>query len=447
MLSPSFAHLQGYRGPAPNGFDFDVAEAYAAGLGAGITVADIEYGANIDHEDLGMQGAEQFNSMSKNAYWVEHGTAVWGEIKGEHDSQGVRGGAVAVTPILANVYDAEDTYLGVAAVVAQTADRLQAGDVMLIEQQYKVTDGNGEINPGPVEYYPAEWDAIRAAVDKGIVVVEAGANGQVDLDAVQDGRFKRGHANFADSGAIMVGGARHNQRTWIGSSFGSRIDVQVTGSCVIRETTQTGRPWSRPRGWYDSSVATTGYGDLHGSSRLRIGDNDAYTGKFGGTSAASPLVTAAAAVMQSVARQSLGRVLEPNELRALMVKTGSPQPAADAATHNIGPQPNLKWALAALSNERAMHGGCCQRSLTDSSVASSEYLNGVPIALESRTIGCGLNTWMPHKTFSPATGTCENLHTFTPPSSPPPSSPPPPSPSPPPPSPSPPPPSSSPPPP
>ena len=36
LLSPSFTHLQGYRGPAPNGFDFDVAEEYAAGLGAGI---------------------------------------------------------------------------------------------------------------------------------------------------------------------------------------------------------------------------------------------------------------------------------------------------------------------------------------------------------------------------------------------------------------------------
>eukprot|EP00964_Phaeocystis_antarctica_P165451 scaffold145479_cov105-Phaeocystis_antarctica.AAC.2 len=42
LLSPSFTHLQGHRGPAPNGFDFDVAEEYAAGLGAGITVADIE---------------------------------------------------------------------------------------------------------------------------------------------------------------------------------------------------------------------------------------------------------------------------------------------------------------------------------------------------------------------------------------------------------------------
>ena len=184
--------------------------------------------------------------------------------------------------------------------------------------------------------------------------------------------------------SLMVGGARHNRRTWIGSSFGSRIDVQ---------------------GWYDWSVATTGYGNLHGSK----GDNDAYTGRFSGTSSASPLVTAAAAVMQSVARQSLGRVLEPDELRELMAKTGTPQPAGDAVTHNVGSQPNLKWALAALSNERAMHGGCCQRSLADSRVAASEYLNGVPIALESKTIECGFNTWMPHKTYSPATQTCENL--------------------------------------
>ena len=105
MLSPSFVHLQGYRGPAPNGFDFDVAEEYAAGLGAGITVADIEAGANLGHEDLGMQGAEVINSISTDLEWREHGTAVWGEIKGEHDPQGVRGGAVAVTPIVASVFD------------------------------------------------------------------------------------------------------------------------------------------------------------------------------------------------------------------------------------------------------------------------------------------------------------------------------------------------------
>ena len=387
MLSPSFVDRQGYRGPAPNGFDFDVAEEYAAGLGAGITVADIEGGGNLDHEDLGMQGAEQINSISTDPKWVAHGTAVWGEIKGEHDSQGVRGGAVAVTPIVASVFNAQGSFVGVATVIAETADLMLAGDVMLIELQFHFNQAGIDATYCPVEYKPAEWAAIRAAVDKGIVVIEAGANGHMDLDAVQDGRFKRGHANFADSGAIMVGGARHNRRTWIGSSFGSRIDVQ---------------------GWFDWSVATTGYGDLHGSK----GDNDAYTNGFSGTSSASPLVTAAAAVMQSVAKQSIGRVLEPNELRALMVKTGTRQPAGDAATHNVGPQPDLKWALAALSNERVMHGGCCQRSLTDSRVAPWEYLNGVPIALESKTIGCTRNTWMPHKTYNPATEKCDDLRTF-----------------------------------
>jgi hypothetical protein len=263
MLSPSFVHLQGYRGPAPNGFDFDVAEEYATGLGAGITVADVEGGVNLDHEDLGMQGAQVINSISTDPGWISHGTAVWGEIKGEHDSQGVRGGAVAVTPIVASIFTAGGLEVGVPTVIAELAERLQAGDVILIELQYDFSIEGIDATHCPVEYYPAGWAAIRAAVDKGIVVIEAGANGHMDLDAVQDGRFKRGHANFADSGAIMVGGARHNQRTWIGSSYGSRIDVQ---------------------GWYDWSVATTGYGGLHGSK----GDNDAYTGGFSGTSSPPP---------------------------------------------------------------------------------------------------------------------------------------------------------------
>jgi hypothetical protein len=239
MLSPSFVHLQGYRGPAPNGFDFDEAETYSAGLGAGITVADVEYGANIHHEDLNMSQAEQINSMHPTKPdWVEHGTAVWGEIKGQNNSLGVRGGAVAVTPIVANVFTATGTFLQIAAVIADTAGHLQAGIVMLIEQQEYCINGSGVVVLGPVECKPAEWAAIRAAVDKGIVVVEAGGNGELDLDAVPNGLFNRSHANFSDSGAIMVGGARHNQRTWIGSSFGSRIDVQ---------------------GWYDYSVTTTGY--------------------------------------------------------------------------------------------------------------------------------------------------------------------------------------------
>ena len=153
MLSPSFVDRQGYRGPAPNGFDFDVAEEYAAGLGAGITVADIEGGVNLDHEDLGMQGAEQINSISTDLIWVSHGTAVWGEIKGEHDSQGVRGGAVAVTPLVVSIFGGQ----GVPAVIAQTANNLEAGDVMLIELHYgfKVSGIDATYAPGTAPARPS----------------------------------------------------------------------------------------------------------------------------------------------------------------------------------------------------------------------------------------------------------------------------------------------------
>eukprot|EP00964_Phaeocystis_antarctica_P054280 scaffold31875_cov75-Phaeocystis_antarctica.AAC.1 len=75
-----------------------------------------------------MQGAEQINSISTDPKWVAHGTAVWGEIKGEHDSQGVRGGAVAVTPIVASVFTAQGSEVGVATVIAETADLMLAGD-------------------------------------------------------------------------------------------------------------------------------------------------------------------------------------------------------------------------------------------------------------------------------------------------------------------------------
>ena len=143
-----------------------MAEEYSAGLGAGITVADIEYGANVDHEDLGMQGAQQINSMHQNPDWVEHGTAVWGEIKGKHDSQGVSGGAVAVTPIVANV-----GIKSIPTVIAETADHLQAGDVMLIEQHYHFFNPGIHADFAPVEFYPAEWAAIRAAVLGGSVAL------------------------------------------------------------------------------------------------------------------------------------------------------------------------------------------------------------------------------------------------------------------------------------
>ena len=57
------------------------------------------------------------------------------------------------------------------------------------------------------------------------------------------------------------------------------------------------------------------------------------------------MVTSAAAVIQGVAKARNGAPLTPAALRELLVATGTPQPADDAAAHHIGPLPNVKAAL------------------------------------------------------------------------------------------------------
>jgi subtilisin family serine protease len=94
-------------------------------------------------------------------------------------------------------------------------------------------------------------------------------------------------------------------------------------------------------GWH---VTSCGYGDAQGGQ-----DQDRwYTHRFSGTSSASPIVTGAAACIQSHAIATNGAPLTPNDVRKLLVKTGTPQvssPGVPVSQH-IGPQPNLLKALA-----------------------------------------------------------------------------------------------------
>ena len=66
----------------------------------------------------------------------------------------------------------------VAAAIDAAAALLDAGDVILIEQQAVAHD-----NYAPVEVEPAVFDAIASAVAKGVIVVEPSGNGGQDLDA------------------------------------------------------------------------------------------------------------------------------------------------------------------------------------------------------------------------------------------------------------------------
>jgi hypothetical protein len=207
------------------------------------------------------------------------------------------------------------------------ASNLNPGDVMLIEQQTEGANGgcdsSGQTGCVAVEWVEAFYDAIVAATSAGIIVVEAAGNGNQDLDGTEygDGNPNAFPDGRADSGAIIVGaggapGCSNPARGRLSfSNYGSRVNVQGWGQCVV----------------------TSGYGTLQGASM----GNDAYSNSFGGTSSASPIVSGAAALLSSIAQQQ-GVLMTPTQVRSQLVATGTAQTGSD----NIGPLPNLRTALA-----------------------------------------------------------------------------------------------------
>jgi subtilisin family serine protease len=194
-----------------------------------------------------------------------------------------------------------------------------------------------------VEWWPDDFIAIRRAVLRGIIVVEAAGNGAQNLDDPfydqPDPSFldswKNPFRGAADSGAILVGagappsGQFGPDRSRLDfSNYGSRIDCQG---------------WGR-------GVVSTGYGDLYGGSDDAF-RTVAYTAEFSGTSSASPIVTGVVACLQGIARAQ-GRALDPTKVRNLLRETGSPQTPgiAGGVLQRIGNRPDLATLTAFIAD-------------------------------------------------------------------------------------------------
>ena len=318
--TPDFTDQQSYLEPAPVGLGRG--QGWPGVGGEHVTVADIEYGFDPTHEEL-THTADAHSWGYAADSWTFHGNMVLSLLVGQDDGYGVTGFVPDAQARIISPYVAEGDY-DVAAAIQGAAALLEPGDVLLIEQQ---VTANGSY--APVEVSPAVFDAIRDAVDAGIVVVEPAGNGGQDLDgATWEGWFDR---EARDSGAILVGGGAgpeasgETPRGWNGvSCYGSRVDVQGVAS-------------------YTVVAATTG--DYEPDLFFPDGDDrQAYTTQFGGTSGASAMVAGVAAAFQSVAIELTGQPWAPQDLRALMVATGTPQ--AEGPQH-IGPQPDLDAMLRA----------------------------------------------------------------------------------------------------
>ncbi|PXX70823.1 subtilase family protein [Nocardia tenerifensis] len=341
-VTPNFEARQGYLDPAPQGVDARWAWTVPGGRGRDVRVIDVEGAWRFTHEDLLVnQGGVIGGDPSSDQGWRDHGTAVAGEISGDANAFGITGLAPDALLRAVSLFG-----LGSAAAIRTAADALGAGDVILLELHRPGPRFNYAGRPDQAGYIAIEWwpddlAAIRYAVGRGVVVVEAGGNGAEDLDAAL---YSTRPADFpstwrnpfrggaADSGAIIVGagappagfhGSDHGPgRSRLAfSNFGSRVDAQA---------------WGR-------EVTSTGYGDLQGGSEEDLW----YTDVFSGTSSASPIVAGTVASYQGISTAA-GHRRTPAEVRARLRATGSPQTDAPGrpASQRIGNLPDLR-AMAA----------------------------------------------------------------------------------------------------
>ncbi|WP_224248227.1 immunoglobulin-like domain-containing protein [Hyalangium gracile] len=322
--SISSGSYQQYQDEAPVGIDGRYAQTVPGARGTGVKICDIEYSFNAAHVDLGTvtvigpAGVDPFSNDN-------HGTAVLGVYGSLPNGEGTLGIAHDAQKLFAYANTRSGGY-NVGAAVTTCAANLGAGDVIVIEQQ--LSGPLGGTNYVPSEWYKPWYDAIKAAVAANKVVVAAAGNGGQNLDAPIYSTGNGGHYPFLpqnDSGAIIVGAGQSPvygpsaRAAHSFSNYGSTVDLQ---------------------GWGDR-VTTTGYGGLYSSE----GVNRWYTGTFSGTSSATPIVAGAVASVQGASIAAGQGVLSPSAMRSLLLSTGTPQ----AGSNHIGPLPNLRQALSALS--------------------------------------------------------------------------------------------------
>lgn len=169
-----------------------------------------------------------------------------------------------------------------------THPEVKRGDIVLLEIQTYLRKRGGYL---PIEAEPALLHLITYAVANGVIVIEAAANGSIDMgdlikttlyDLVPRSRLQSVLDNMKKHSAIMVGaiGAGSGSRNI--SNYGQRVDCYCYGEVV-------------------NTFHSEGSGYL----------------QFSATSLASAIVASLAARIQMAAKSS-GRSLLPSEMRSML---------------------------------------------------------------------------------------------------------------------------------
>ena len=324
---------QGYLERAPGGIDVVWARGRLGGRGAEVGLVDVEQAWRVTHEEYGGVPPELICNIDRDGIDLvgNHGNSTLAVIGAADNNVGIIGIAPRIHCMRrASHYreDAADRKKGlppvphVAEAITKAAAVMTAGDVLVLEVQKSLL---------PAEVQFAEFDAIRHACSKQIVVVEAAGNGKVDLDAVPPAgpdpaaiRWWFEHAKpDDDSGAILVGAAAaalcvhgNGHARWIdhddpnhvfGSNFGSRVHCHAWGEGVV---TALAQGYSPPA--------------------------------FGGTSSATAIVAGTAVLVQAMHGAATGGArLTPTALRDVLADPALGTAQCPAVAGHIGAMPDL----------------------------------------------------------------------------------------------------------
>jgi hypothetical protein len=397
LMTPDFVGRQIFLNAAPAGIDAHYAWTVKGGGGSNVKIIDCEWGWRFTHEDLlqnamgvvigsGLSYSSDPRADTSQNRAVNHGTAVIGAISGDRNTFGITG----ICPD-ATIGAASFVNKPTAQTIREAADRLRPGDIILLEihrpgPRHHFQGRDDQLGYIAVEWWPDDYDAIRYATRKGIIVVEAAGNGAENLDdAIYNARPAGFPATWtnpfnpatASSGAVIVGagapppgthGRDHGpDRSRLGfSNYGARVDCQG---------------WGR-------EVTTTGYGNLQGG----MNTEEWYSDTFSGTSSASPIVVGALGCLQGILRARGESPLTPDSAIGLLRSTGSPQQDAPGRpkTQRIGNRPDLRQLIAAVVPSIRWQGW--------------EDLGGVMIGAPAAA------SWAPHRLDCFVRGTNNHMH-------------------------------------
>ncbi|MEP0266797.1 S8/S53 family peptidase [Dokdonia sp.] len=316
-VTPNFESEQGYIESDPG---VHMRYAWDQGIiGAGINIKNIEYGLNVNHEDLNDQNISIEAGVTLHEdipdYFQEHGTAVAGIVHSNQGNYGTSGLAHGATEFILYPEWTQENGIDRVRAISSAIQDSNEGDIIIFEIQ--------TMNSEPGEFEQVVWDLTKAATDAGIVVIAAAGNGAHDLDS----DFFEEYIARGDSGAIIVGaGTPDTLHIPISSqnhpslgNYGSRVNVQGWGTAVF----------------------TTGSGSIEIGNDI----NQSYNASFNGTSSATAIVSGCVAVLQGYYKDLTGGFLSSVQLRDLLIETGTPQGEGP----HIGPLPNIENAINAIN--------------------------------------------------------------------------------------------------